>query len=931
LVNHQSAKGAVVKRAMGDKLLQSGESEEALAVKIQLLEEELASLKQALHAKLAVHQLQLSALGEQPSSEHEAPTPKGINNSSGDGPIFDELWVMETLKFLVKRRQAKSIQQVLAQIGNLLALREIALWDWDANATTTSLLDQWSSADLDENTRLHLQQPEWLLHLFENGSTHFRQLREGNPLILSATDHAMADATKNLRDHAIFNTLIIPLCEQNQLRGLITLQRDNPRTWHLQDIKALTSLLGWLFRFKHQQEQLRVMGDRDTRYQYAMEATNDGLWDWNLHTGKIYFSRSYLRMLGYDYEDLPGNLDTLRDYFVHPDDVDNMLCEFQTAIDNHRESLQLQFRMLHRDGHIIWVHAKAKFFEPDQHGRCTRCVGVNTDISDFISSHEELLSAKAQADLANNTKSEFLARVSHEIRTPMNAIIGISYLMHDTQLDEQQQSYLNSINSAADSLLQIINQLLDFSKIEAGKVILEYAHFDLDQLLEKVSRLFEISALHRSVDIVYDIKPDVPRFLRGDASRLSQILGHLINNTFQYSNTNEVVVRVCRQSQDIKKVVLQFTVEDFGLGMTKDKLTHIKERLVFNINVPEAEKNSYGLGICSHLVHLMQGEFDIESDLNKGCAVTFSASFEHSHLGEKMLINQPRDLNTIRILVVDDNTIARTIIASTARSIHLQVDEIDNPIGAIERIRQADNLGQPYHFVLLDYRMPTMNGLQLTGLIKSDRTLKQKPRVFLVSAYHRDEISNADPNAILVDEFLSKPVSESRLFDAISQAIGREQLLKTISSEVIGPEDIQTLLENARVLIAEDNIVNQQVIRGILKKKNIDCVIAANGIEVLRLLESTSEPFDAILMDLEMPEMDGIEATQRIRTGLLRTNVSHQSIPIIAVTAQAMRGDRERCLAAGMNGYLSKPVNPELLYNTLADILGKKQITNDSL
>lgn len=916
---------------MGKKSLHSGESEEALAAKVQLLEEELASLKQVLHAKHAVNQLQRSALGEQPGCEQEAPAPNGRKTSSAnDGPIFDELWVMETLKFLVKQQHAKSIQQVLTQVGNLLALREIGLWNWDANATTTSLLSQWNAADLDENTRLHLQHPDWLLYLLKTESTHFRQLRDGNALMLSATDHDMADATKTLREHAIFNTLIIPLCEQNQLRGFMTLHRNNPRTWHAQDIKALTSLLGWLFRFMHQHEQLRVMGDRDTRYQYAMEATNDGLWDWNLHTGKIYFSRSYLRMLGYDYEDLPGNLDTLRDYFVHPDDVDNMLNEYQAAIDNNRESLQLQFRMLHREGQTIWVHSKAKFFEPDQQDRCMRCVGVNTDITDFMSSREELLSAKAQADLANKTKSEFLARISHEIRTPMNAIIGIGYLMHDTQLDEQQQSYLSSINSAADSLLQIINQLLDFSKIEAGRVILDYAHFDLDQLFEKLSRLFEISALHRAVDIVYDIKADVPRFLRGDASRLSQILGHLISNAFQYSNTNQVVVRVARQGQSAKQVMLQFTVEDSGLGMTKEKLAHIKERLVFNKHTPETEKNTYGLGICSHLVHLMQGEFNIESALNKGCKVTFSASFEHSHLGEKTLINQPRDLNAIRTLIVDDNTIARTIIASTARSIHLQVDEIDNPISAIERIRQADNLGQPYHFVLLDYRMPNMNGLQLTGLIKSDRTLKQKPRVFLISAYHRDEISSADPNAILVDEFLSKPVSESRLFDAISQAIGREQLLQELSPEIITPCDIQELLENARVLIAEDNIVNQQVIRGILKKKKIDTVIAVNGIEALQLLESTSEPFDAILMDLEMPEMDGIEATQRIRAGQLRSNNLQQNIPIVAVTAQAMRGDRERCLAAGMNGYLSKPVNPELLYSTLADILRKKKVTNDN-
>lgn len=676
-------------------------------------------------------------------------------------------------------------------------------------------------------------------------------------------------------------------------------------------------------------QQQQLMEVRDTRYQYAMEATNNGLWDWHIPSGKIYFNHSYLRMLGYDYGDLPGNLDTLRDYFVHPDDASNMFTEYQTALENYRDSVQLQFRMLHRNGDTIWVHSKAKFFEPDEQGRATRCVGINSDIGDFINAREALLSAKAQADLANKTKGEFLARVSHEIRTPMNAIIGISYLMQDTQLDEQQQSYLSSINSAADSLLQIINQLLDFSKIEGGRVILECSHFDLDQLFEKTSRLFEISALHHNVNIVYDINPDVPRFLRGDASRLSQILGHLINNAVRYSNTDQVIVRVAKARQPLKQLLLEFTVEDNGAGMSPTQLSTIKERLRFNKNLPLSDNTIYGLSICSHLVSLMHGDFSIESSPNKGCKVSFSVALEHSHLGEKTLLNQPRDLNNIRVLIVDNNTIARTVIATTARSIHLQVDEEDNALNALTRIRTADKCGTPYHFVILDYHMPDINGLQLTALIKSAGDIQQTPWIFLISAYHRDEISNSDPNAALVDEFLSKPVSESRLFDAISQTIAQVQSLRDISPPITNHDETDLLLENTHILIAEDNAVNQQVLRGILKNKNISSLIAANGIEVLQLLASTDVPFDAVLMDLEMPEMDGLEATQRIRAGTVKSKFPTTKIPIIAVTAQAMRGDRERCLVAGMDGYLSKPVNPELLYSTLVDILRAHTTTHD--
>jgi CheY-like chemotaxis protein len=326
----------------------------------------------------------------------------------------------------------------------------------------------------------------------------------------------------------------------------------------------------------------------------------------------------------------------------------------------------------------------------------------------------------------------------------------------------------------------------------------------------------------------------------------------------------------------------------------------------------------------------MQGNFFIESSPQKGCKVKFSVVLENSHFGEQNLFNHQHNLENLRVLIVDDNTIARTIIASTARSIHLQVDEEDCALNAIEKIRSADKCGQPYHFVLLDYRMPGMNGLQLTGLIKSDQKLRHKPWVYLISAYHRDEISGTDPNAMLVDEFLSKPVSESRLFDAIGETIARVKSLQEISQPVVTVQNSDFVLNNLHILIVEDNLVNQQVLRGILKKKNMTCEIAANGLEALRLLEVSQQPFSAVLMDLEMPVMDGLEATRQIRAGAVHSTITVAQIPIIAVTAQAMRGDRERCLATGMDGYLSKPVNPELLYSTLADVLRTHATTNDT-
>lgn len=652
------------------------------------------------------------------------------------------------------------------------------------------------------------------------------------------------------------------------------------------------------------------------RYAHAMEATDDGLWEWDLAANKIDFDSSFLRMLGYRYGELPGSLQTLRDYFVHPDDMASLEQVFAAAVANGEESLQLQCRLLPRTGEPIWVQVKAKFFDwdaqPGSARRPRRCVGMCTNITPFIAAQQALLEAKNQADAASRAKGEFLACVSHEIRTPMNAIIGVGYLMADTSLSEQQQSYLSSIHSAADSLLQILNQLLDFSKIESGQLILEQAHFDLELLFEKITRQFEISALHRRVTITFDIAPDVPRFLRGDASRLNQLLNHLLGNSFQHSGCDQVVLQVRRLTTEPLR--LEFSVCDSGRGIAPAQLQAIRQRL--SAGVPAVLAATHGLDICQQLVGLMQGQLQVESAPGQGCRVSFSADFETSRIGARVMLDQVRQLNNLRVLIVDDNTIARTIICTTARSLQLQVDEADKPLEALDKLRAADREGRPYHLVLLDYRMPTINGLQLTGMIKKDRNLGHRPLVFLISAYHRDEISSTDPNAVLVDEFLSKPVSESRLFDALSQAINRCDQLRELSPVQLAAGERAQLLQKARVLVVEDNIVNQQVLCGILKKQGVVTEVAANGEEAVQAIINSREAFDAVLMDLEMPVMDGLEATCAIRRQWCR-----EQLPIIAVTAQAMRGDRDRCLAAGMNGYLSKPVNPEQLYAMLADAL----------
>ena len=660
--------------------------------------------------------------------------------------------------------------------------------------------------------------------------------------------------------------------------------------------------------------------DRDRRFDYAMEATNDGLWDWDLRTNQIEFSQSFLRMLGYDSLPWPSDLRSFRRYFLHPDDLQDLEQQFVNAIEQHQETLISQYRLLHKDGSVLWVRTQSKFFEQDETGRPWRSVGVNTDITDLIRNRDELISAKAQADRANSFKNEFLARISHEIRTPMNAIIGIGYLLKDTKLDDQQTSYLQSLNAAADSLLQTINQLLDFSKIESGKILLENAHFDLTQLFEKTTRLFEASAIHRRVKIHFDIDSEVPHFLRGDASRVSQVLNHFINNAFQHGKVDEVTVKVSQIYTRGNRVRLQFCVIDQGLGMSPDQLDTIKQKISSHQHELMNASQTSGIQICHLLISLMQGQLNIQSESEKGTEVTFSLNFEASHIGKKILLEKPRDLKKLRVLIVDDNRIARTILCNTVNSMNLDITETDHPTTALEKIIQADKDNQPFHFLLADYQMPQMHGLELARAIKESQLVQHKPVIFLISALHKDEIRHASENAKFVDDFFTKPISESRLFESIAVAILQNPELDNLTRTAQAPLVPEWNFEGFHVLIAEDNLVNQQVLKGILRKKNISHQIANNGLEALQCLQKTERPFDAILMDLEMPEMDGIVATQAIRAGKIQAD-----IPIIAVTAQAMRGDRDKCLAAGMDGYLTKPVNPELLYKTLYEKVQTKR------
>ena len=830
---------------------------------------------------------------------------------SSDADISRGSWLIEIIKGLQTDHSNTSILHILNQLGELFILCHCSLWRRRDSQHPLQLCEAWQNLSLTNPALNPDTKQAWLNELLPVDQISHKLESRGYQQLRAD------DLPVDLQQAGVAQVLLLPVSREHQSEGVLVLAGKYPAAWSAVDLEHLRVLAGLLFNLQDRHQLLRTLADRDIRFQYAMDASRDGLWDWNIPTGEMYFSPSFLRMLGYRSNQFAPHIHSLRDHFLHPNDAQDVMTQYHAALSNGRGYMNLEFRMRHQDGSTIWVHSRAKFVEPDAQGTPRRCVGINANITEFVRAQEQLLAAKTQADMANKTKSEFLARMSHEIRTPMNAIIGLGHLLSDTSLDEQQKSYLGSMNTAAESLLHIINQVLDFSKVESGKVILDNAHFDLEQVFEKLSRLFEISAIHHKVDIIYNIQRDVPRFLRGDASRLSQIISHLITNALQYAKTQQVVVGVQTVKTNSKQVTLEFSITDSGIGMSKQQVAQLQNNLLQSTAVDPGSNNSFGLNICQHLVSLMNGRIDIKSEENQGCRISFTARFENSHIGSKTLHQQTQTFNQLRALVVDDNAIARNIIASTAHSIRLRTDTCASAGDALKKIHAAEAQAAPYHLVLMDYQMPDINGLQATALIKHDKHLRNSPLVFLISSYHRDEIFNDHENASLVDGFLNKPVSESRLFDAISQAIGQDHPLRklmTPDTQQDNPDD--HLLEQLQVLLVEDNIVNQQVACGMLKKKGMNITLANNGLEALELIHKGSVDFDVILMDLEMPVMDGHEATRMIRAGKRLARV-----PIIALTAQALRGDRERCLAAGMGAYITKPIIPETLYHTLADVL----------
>jgi PAS domain S-box-containing protein len=626
----------------------------------------------------------------------------------------------------------------------------------------------------------------------------------------------------------------------------------------------------------------------------------------------------WLEEMGYSREEVLGhNIE----FALTPESVKSMLNDIRPQLWRNGQVKNVEYQYVKKDGTVIDVVVEATVMNDPTWGRVS--LSAVRNVTERKKAQRDLIEAREAAEQASRAKSEFLANISHEIRTPINGIIGMTELTLNTQLTSEQQEYLETVQMSAESLLSLINDFLDFSRIEAGKLDLVAMDFSLRDFMGNTMSTLAVHAHRKGLELIYHVPSTTPDALKGDPGRLRQVLVNVVGNAVKFTDKGEVVVRVVPDSEQDNEVRLHFTVTDTGIGIPVDKQQKIFHTFE-QVDTSTSRKyggTGLGLAISSQLVEKMGGNIWVESELNKGSTFHFVVSLGlQKPPAETPIFGDTGDLKDLSLLVVDDNATNRRILEETVLQWGMKPTVVDSGQTALAAMEVAYNVGRPFKLVLTDCMMPGMDGFQLAERINSDSRLKAATIIMLTSAGERGDASRCVNLGI--SAYLLKPIKQSELLFTLSKVVHAHQP-GPAGQTLITRHSIRESGRRLRILLAEDNPVNQTVAAKMLERMGHGVSIAENGREALEALEK--QGFDLVLMDIQMPEVDGFEATRIVRE---RETATGEHLPIIAMTAHAMKGDKEKCFEGGMDGYIAKPINAEQLFETIEDLFRWRKAAN---
>jgi two-component system sensor histidine kinase/response regulator len=646
------------------------------------------------------------------------------------------------------------------------------------------------------------------------------------------------------------------------------------------------------------------------RLSLALEGSELALWDWNIATGQVYLSARWLEMCGGPAQQHVSGFTELRNQ-VHPDDMKRREKETIAVLKGEKEVYHIEHRVRMLNGEWKWIESHGKVVERNAHGMALRMAGTNADISMRKFAENSLRESQEKTELASRAKSEFLANMSHEIRTPMNAVLGITHLLKETELSPEQRKYLEMIHVSGKLLLGILNDILDFSKIEAGQMQLEPVQFDLGTVLDVLAPIMSVNAKDKPIELAIGVDADVPLNVIGDSLRLQQVLVNLVGNAIKFTEQGAVTIHISLIDKLQDKAMLRFTIRDTGIGMSQEQ----QERLFSAFAQADSSMTrrfggtGLGLVISRKLIEMMGGRLNVGSELGVGSEFVITVPLQMAN-AQQNAKETDKKMEGLHILVLDDNDTCMAFLRKNTEKWNWRLEWAKSEGDAIKQIRNANDTGNVYDALLIDSRIFSVDGLSAIRTAEAIFPHSSLPVVVMCNAFECGKLSIVE-NKGGISATLMKPVTGSTLFNALNNVLMRRTDSASVACASSARKPDKYSIHGIRILAVEDNFVNQVVINGLLQKKCAILDIVNNGLEAVERLRSNGNSYDLILMDVQMPVMDGYSATRLIRSELKLT------IPVLAMTAGVTELEREQCIACGMDDFVGKPIESSLLFDAI--------------